>query len=356
MAKTVVVGMSGGVDSSVAALLLKEQGYNVIGLFMNNWHDVDDDGCCPAESDYIDVRRVCDLLDMPFYTVDLSKQYWDNVFELFLSEYRLGRTPNPDVLCNKEIKFGPFKEQAEKIGADIIATGHYCGTKIVDGKTYLTRAIDENKDQTYFLNQVSNKQIQNVIFPLQNLTKPEVRQIAIDNNLINAKKKDSTGVCFIGERNFRQFLSKYIPMKEGEIRDLEENIIGKHKGVYFYTLGQHKGFGLGGVKGSKNNQSWYIIRKDVKNNILYVNQGETEELYSNTLTTDGFNFITDTITEPTSVLVRIRHRQPLQKAIAIPQENGDIVINFEEKQRAIVGGQYCVLYIDDTCIGGGVIK
>lgn len=355
MSKTVVVGMSGGVDSSVAALLLKEQGYDVIGLFMNNWKETDPNGCCTAEEDYTDVRRVADLIGIPYYSVDFSQEYWNNVFSFFVEEYKKGRTPNPDVLCNREIKFGAFREQAAKIGADYIATGHYCGVKRVGGRTYLTRAVDENKDQTYFLNQVTEAQIDNVLFPLQNITKPEVRKIAEKYRLVTAKKKDSTGICFIGERNFRGFLSKYVPMKEGEIKTLDGRTVGRHDGVYFYTVGQHKGFGLGGVKGENNSEPWYVVRKDVSNNILYVNQGEPPELYSDTLTTEGFNFITEDIADGKEVAVRIRHRQPLQKARFFHTETGARV-EFFEKQRAIAPGQYCVVYDDDVCVGGGVIE
>lgn len=355
MANTVVVGMSGGVDSSVAALILKNRGFNVIGLFMKNWNETDENGCCTAEDDYKDVRRVAQKLDIPYYTVDFSKEYWKNVFEHFVEEYKLGRTPNPDVLCNREIKFGVFKEYAQKLGADFIATGHYCGVKTVGGRTYLLRARDENKDQTYFLNQVTEKQLENVIFPLNELPKSEVRKLAAENGLITAEKKDSTGVCFIGERNFRKFLSQYIPMQRGEIRTLDERVVGTHDGVFYYTVGQHKGFGLGGVKGADNEKPWYIIRKDVKNNVLYVNQGETDELYSNILTTEKFNFITEEIPDGSEVMARIRHRQPLQSAVYRKLDDG-AEIAFKERQRAIVPGQYCVLYDGDVCLGGGVIK
>ncbi|MFA6866807.1 MAG: tRNA 2-thiouridine(34) synthase MnmA [Clostridia bacterium] len=354
--KRVVIGMSGGVDSAVSAYLLKQQGYEVIGLFMNNWKETGNNDVCTSESDYADVRRVCALVDIPYYSVDLSNDYWDKVFEQFLSEYRAGRTPNPDVLCNKEIKFGAFWEQARKMGADYIATGHYCGIVKKDGHTYLRRAVDENKCQTYFLNQVSEEQIENVIFPLADMLKPDVRILAEEIGLVNANKKDSTGVCFIGERNFRKFLTQYIPMKEGDIKDLNGNVLGKHKGVFFYTLGQHKGFGLGGVKGRTNNDSWFIIKKDVENNILYVNCGETEDLYSKYLTCKDFNFITEKIANGTRVLVRIRHRQPLQDATFIVNEDNSYTIKFDNKQRAIVAGQYCVAYIDKICIGGGVIE
>ncbi len=355
MAETVVVGMSGGVDSSVAALVLKELGYNVIGLFMKNWNETDINGCCTAEDDYTDVRRVAQKLKIPYYTVDFSKEYWENVFRHFVEEYKKGRTPNPDVLCNREIKFGVFKEYAQKLGADYIATGHYCGVDHLNGRTYLTRSVDEDKDQTYFLNQVTEKQLEKVIFPLDAMPKRLVRLIAYDHGLVTAHKKDSTGVCFIGERNFRKFLSQYIPMQKGEIRTWDEKVIGEHDGVFYYTIGQHKGFGLGGVKGADNEKPWYIIRKDVINNVLYVNQGETDELYSDRLTTDGFNFITEEIPDGKEVTARIRHRQPLQKAVFHKTADGAEII-FEEKQRAIVAGQYCVLYDGEICLGGGVIS
>ena len=350
MAKTVVVGMSGGVDSSVAALLLKQQGYDVVGLFMVNWEETDDNGCCTAEEDYEDVRRVCAKIGIPYYTVNFAKEYYDNVFSHFLSEYEKGRTPNPDVLCNREIKFGVFKERAMQLGADYIATGHYCGITKANGRTYLSRSMDENKDQTYFLNQVTEKQIENVLFPLQDITdKSFVRSIAEKNGLITAQKKDSTGICFIGERNFRKFLTGYIPMKEGLIKTLDGKTVGTHKGVFYYTVGQHKGFGLGGVKGQNNDTPWYIIRKDVKNNILYVNQGETPELYRQQLTTEGFNFITEPYEG--EVLVRIRHRQPLQKANLVINGNGSVTVRFETPQRAVTPGQYCVAYNDRICLG-----
>lgn len=355
MAKRVVVGMSGGVDSSVAAWLLKEQGYEVVGLFMHNWKESDDDGVCTAEQDYADVRRVANLIGIPYYTVDLSKEYWDGVFTHFLDEYKKGRTPNPDVLCNREIKFGAFKREAEKQGADFIATGHYCGVLRADGRTYLTRARDENKDQTYFLNQVTEEQIKNVLFPLENITKPEVRALAEKIGLPTAKKKDSTGVCFIGERNFRSFLSGYLPMKKGEIRTLDGQVVGEHEGVYYYTIGQHKGFGLGGVKGCDNVEPWYVVKKDVENNVLYVHQGEPEELFSTVVMTEEFHCINDEIPDGKEVLARIRHRQPLQKATFYKTADGAKIV-FAEKQRAVAPGQYCVLYDDRICLGGGVIK
>ena len=248
MHPTAAVAMSGGVDSSTAAWLLKEQGYNVIGLFMLNWEEQGENGACTAEEDFADVRRVCATLDIPYYSVNFAKEYYDRVFAYFLKEYAAGRTPNPDVLCNREIKFGPFREYAEGMGADVIATGHYCGISHEGGRNRLLKARDTGKDQTYFLNQVREKQLDRVIFPLQGLTKPEVRKIAEQNGLAVAKKRDSTGICFIGERNFRNFLKTYLPAQPGEIRTLEGEKVGMHEGLMYYTLGQRKGLGLGGMR------------------------------------------------------------------------------------------------------------
>ena len=256
--KTVVVGMSGGVDSSVAAALLKEQGYNVIGLFMNNWEEKDDNGCCTSITDYEDVKRVCTKLGIPYYSVNFSQEYMDRVFSYFLQEYNSGRTPNPDVLCNREIKFGPFKEFAKTLGADYIATGHYAKAEVVDGRVHLLKAKDLNKDQTYFLNQLSQEQLSNVLFPLGDLIKPDVRKIAEKYGLVTYDKKDSTGICFIGEKRFRQFLQNYLPAKKGKIMDLDGNVVGEHDGVMFYTLGQRRGLDLGGIAGG-NGYRWFVI-------------------------------------------------------------------------------------------------
>ena len=356
MSKRVVLGMSGGVDSSLSAYLLKEQGYEVIGLFMRNWKEEDENGCCTAEEDYSDVRDVANQLDIPYYTVDFSREYYDRVFKLFVDEYAKGRTPNPDVLCNKEIKFDAFVHSALELDADYIATGHYCNIKHENGRHYLMRAVDENKDQTYFLNQVTEQQLERVLFPVGNLTKPEVRALAERYGLATAEKKDSTGVCFIGERNFRRFLSQYIPMKRGEIRTLDGIKVGEHDGVYYYTIGQRKGLGVGGVSFHHDGGRWFVAAKDVENNVLYVSQGDQSMLYARELVTDGFNFINGIpLQSELHVMARIRHRQPLQSATCHILDNGSVHIVFDEGQRAIVEGQYVAIYVGDMCLGGGVI-
>lgn len=353
--KRVVVGMSGGVDSAVSAALLKEQGFDVVGLYMSNWKETDVNGCCTGEEDWADVKYVCDKIGIPYYSVDFSRQYMDNVFKLFVEEYKKGRTPNPDVLCNREVKFGPFADFARELGADYIATGHYCNVRHDGDMHYLLRAKDDNKDQTYFLNQVSSHQLRDVIFPLGNLTKPEVRDLAIKFDVPVAKKKDSTGICFIGERNFRQFLSQYIPMKEGDIVTIDGKVVGKHQGVYFYTLGQRRGLGIGG-SADGNGERWFVLGKDVGKNLLIVSQGEDSVLFKDGLETEGFNFITPPPTSEFDCEVRIKHRQPLQQAKAFVFENGNVRIVFQNKQRAIAEGQYAVVYVGDVCLGGGVIN
>ena len=352
--KTVVVGMSGGVDSSVAALLLKEQGYNVIGLFMLNWEEEDSSGACTAESDYADVRRVCSLLDIPYYSVNFAKEYQDRVFSHFLAEYAAGRTPNPDVLCNREIKFGPFREYALSLGADYIATGHYCGIDHAsDGRHYLLKAKDTGKDQTYFLNQVTQPQLANVLFPLANLDKGEVREIAEKNGLATAKKKDSTGICFIGERNFRKFLSEYLPAKPGKILSLEGEEVGEHCGLMYYTLGQRRGLDLGGKKGESGR--WFVVKKDLSSNILYVSHGDESPLYSAECRVNGLNWIgIDPPISPFECYAKFRYRQGEQKVTVIPQGD-EVKVVFDQPQRAVTAGQYAVFYDEKRCLGGGVI-
>lgn len=351
--------MSGGVDSSVAALLLKNQGYNVIGLFMVNWEETDANGCCTADDDYSDVRRVANLIGIPYYTVNFSKEYYDRVFKYFLSEYSAGRTPNPDVLCNREIKFGPFLKYAEELGADYIATGHYCGISHENGTNYLLKAKDQNKDQTYFLNQLSQRQLEKVLFPLADLDKSEVRKIAEENGLATATKKDSTGICFIGERNFRKFLMNYLPAKEGEIRTYDGRVLGKHCGLMYYTIGQRKGLDIGGQKGDEGR--WFVIEKDLKNNILYVAHGSEDKLYSSSLEMDSCNWIPfPPEKKEFHCTAKFRYRQPEQGCtVYIRGENGSkgsILVKFDEKQRAITEGQFAVFYDGDKCLGGGVIE
>ncbi|MBQ4558017.1 MAG: tRNA 2-thiouridine(34) synthase MnmA [Clostridia bacterium] len=357
--KTVVVGMSGGVDSSVAAALLLEQGYNVIGLFMNNWEEKDENGCCTSITDYEDVKRVCTKLNIPYYSVNFSKEYMDRVFSYFLKEYSAGRTPNPDVLCNREIKFGPFKDFAKSLGADFIATGHYAKSVVDDkGKVRLLKAKDLNKDQTYFLNQLSQEQLQGVLFPLGDLEKPVVRQIAEKYGLITFDKKDSTGICFIGEKRFKQFLQNYIPAKAGKIMDLDGNVVGEHQGVMFYTLGQRRGLDLGGVAGG-NGDRWFVIDKDVKNNILYVSQGEDDKLFSVGLKSDVVNWINKPNEVEFECFAKFRYRQPDQGVKVKVNSNNTLDISFNEKQRAVTPGQFVVLYKEYNgemeCLGGAVI-
>ncbi len=355
MAKTVVVGMSGGVDSSVAALLLKEQGYNVIGLFMNNWEERDECGVCTAEEDFTDVRRVANKLGIPYYSVNFAKEYMDRVFSYFLEEYKKGRTPNPDVLCNREIKFRDFKEKAIELGADFIATGHYCDILHDGGIHWLKKAKDQGKDQTYFLNQLSQDQLSGVLFPLGKLDKGEVRAIAEKNGLATAKKKDSTGICFIGERNFRNFLQNYIPAKKGLIKTMDGKVLGEHLGLMYYTIGQRKGLGIGGQKGDDGTR-WFVIEKDLENNILYVAHGDESRLYSIGLFMKSVNWIPF---KPEGNVIecmgKFRYRQPEQKCTVYIKEDG-IEVKFAEPQRAITEGQFAVFYQGDNCIGGGVIE
>lgn len=360
---TIVVGMSGGVDSSVVALLLKKQGYHVIGLFMNNWEEDDPNGVCTAVDDYNDVKKVANKIGIPYYSIDFSKEYMDNVFKDFLKEYASGRTPNPDVLCNREIKFGPFLRFAESIGADKIATGHYCNIdQDDDGNYYLKKAEDQGKDQTYFLNQLSQDQLSKVIFPIGKLDKSEVRKIAEENGLVNAKKKDSTGICFIGERNFKKFLQEYLPAKPGKIVDVNSNeIVGKHDGLMYYTLGQRKGLGIGGGHGTSG-ECWFVVKKDLKNNILYVAQGNDDALYSDALISNKFNWIPKEPAEKEfECTAKFRYRQPDQNVKVKIRDDGSVYVTFAEKQRAVTPGQYVVLYKADpnskydNCLGGGVI-
>lgn len=350
----VVVGISGGVDSSVAAYLLKQQGHEVIGLFMVNWEEVD--GTCTAETDYEDVKRVCNKIGIPYYSVNYAKEYYDRVFKHFLEEYKRGRTPNPDVLCNREIKFGPFLEQARRLGADMIATGHYCKKIEKDGKYYLAKSHDLNKDQSYFLNQLSQSQLQSVLFPLAEIDKPEVRRIAAELELSTATKKDSTGICFIGERNFKNFLKNYLPAMPGDIVDLEGNKVGRHDGLMYYTLGQRRGLNIGGRKGG-NGERWFVVKKDLDKNLLIVSQGEEDELFSDGLYASEMNWIPCLPDKKEfDCFAKFRYRQPDQAVKVTVLDDKHIKVDFAESQRAITPGQYAVLYdADGLCLGGGVI-
>ncbi len=353
--KTVVVGLSGGVDSSVAALLLKQQGYDVVGLFMRNWEETDENGVCSADDDFEDVKRVAALLDIPYYTVNFAKEYMERVFSYFLAEYRAGRTPNPDVLCNREIKFGPFKDYAEALGADYIATGHYCGISHEDGLHRLLKAKDQNKDQTYFLNQLSQGQLSDVLFPLADFDKQEVRAIAEQYHLATAKKKDSTGICFIGERNFRNFLKTYLPAQKGKIVSLEGEVVGEHMGLMYYTKGQRRGLDLGGKKGEDGR--WFVVKKDLENNVLYVSHGDETPLFSGGCLVSQMNYIpTMPEEEAFDCTAKFRYRQREQRVHVERLGANGVKITFYEPQRAVTEGQFAVLYDERQCLGGGVIE
>lgn len=350
----VVLGMSGGVDSSVSALILKEQGYEVIGVFMKNWDDTDEFGHCTAEEDAEDVRRVCDQIGIPYYTVNFEKQYMDKVFAYFLDEYRKGRTPNPDVMCNREIKFGEFLNKALELGADYIATGHYARVEHRDGAYRLLRGVDSNKDQTYFLHALDQYQLSKAMFPIGHLPKPEVRAIAEKAGLATAKKKDSTGVCFIGERNFKEFLSGYLPAKPGEMRTLEGEVKGRHDGLMYYTLGQRQGLGIGG---SGSGEPWFVADKDLENNILYVVQGEKHPaLYSTGLKASDLNWIKGEAPKETlRCTAKFRYRQPDQGVTVHFGEGGACEVVFDQPQKAITPGQSVVFYNGEECLGGATI-
>jgi len=353
--KTVVVGMSGGVDSSVSAYLLKQQGYKVIGLFMQNWQNEPGE-ICTSEIDFSDASEVCDKLEIPLHKANFSDDYWDRVFEEFLSEHRNGRTPNPDILCNREIKFKSFLKYALKIGADFIATGHYAKLIIKNNNKFLARAKDSFKDQTYFLHEVSENEFDKCIFPLADLTKNEVREIALKQNLITADKKDSVGICFVGERNLKDFLNRFISFNKGDIKDENGNIVGEHQGSILYTEGQRQGLQIGGVKGA-NELPWYVYKKDIKNNVIHVCQGVDNELLMNSgLFVEKINWINDIEYDlPMNCLVQVRH-QHIPVECYLESNNDKIMLTFKDKIRAIAPGQSAVLYDNDICLGGGIIN
>lgn len=354
--KKVVVGMSGGVDSSVAAIILKKMGYEVIGLFMRNW-DTSINGdylgnpnlnneICPQEQDYNDAKEVCEKINIPLYRVDFVKEYWDYVFTYFLEELKKGRTPNPDIMCNKYIKFDMFIKEAKKLGADYIATGHYA--RIKDGK--LLRAVDRNKDQTYFLSEVPKKNFENVLFPIGELKKSEVREIAKKYNLITADKKDSTGICFIGERNFRKFLENYLPNSSGDIVDIEsDKVLGKHIGLMYYTIGQRRGLDIGGTK-----ERLFVCKKDLDKNILYVASGsENNYLLSYEAIIEDINLFEEL---PKKCTAQFRYRQKENDVYVDILDDGNLLVKYPEGIKAVTIGQACVLYNGDICLGGGIIK
>ncbi|MDB3950993.1 tRNA 2-thiouridine(34) synthase MnmA [Gammaproteobacteria bacterium] len=352
--KTVVVGMSGGVDSSVAAYLLQKQGYKVQGLFMQNWQNEPGE-VCTSEIDFADASKVCDQLNIPLHKANFSDEYWDRVFKEFLSEHEKGRTPNPDILCNREIKFKSFLDYAIKIGADHIATGHYARLDHKNDHAILMRSKDLNKDQTYFLHEVSGKEFAKCIFPLEELTKFEVREIAEKNNFINYDKKDSVGICFVGERNLKDFLKRFIQFESGNIKDSEGNIIGAHPGALLFTQGQRQGLNVGGVK-DKPELPWYVYDKSIELNEVYVCQGEFNDLLlSDGLLMEEMKWINKSVVpKQLDCEVQVRHRGKPVSCVAHFTDKG-VELSFSEKIRAIAPGQSAVLYKNNECLGGGII-
>lgn len=349
----VIVGMSGGVDSTVAAYLLKKQGRDVVGVFMKNWDEEGDDGVCTAAADYADVQRVSGQIGIPYYTVNFEKEYRDRVFSYFLEEYRRGRTPNPDVLCNCEIKFKAFLDFALRTGADALATGHYARLDRRDG-IRLVRALDQNKDQTYFLAGLTREQLTIAEFPVGELQKGEVRRIAREQGFVNAAKKDSTGVCFIGERNFKNFLMQYLPAQPGDMVDETGKKIGRHDGLMYYTLGQRRGLGIGGLK-DEGDGRWFVIGKDLSRNLLIIQQGEHEELFSTCLDAEKVNWIAGTPpAQSFTCTAKFRYRQPDQ-SVRVTVNGEGAHVDFMTHQRAVTPGQWVVFYDGETCLGGGPI-
>jgi len=356
--KKVIVGMSGGVDSSVSAWLLQQQGYQVEGLFMKNWEEDDGEEYCTAADDLADAQAVCDKLGIKLHKINFAAEYWDNVFEHFLEEYKAGRTPNPDILCNKEIKFKAFLEfAADDLGADYIATGHYVRRADVDGKSQLLRGLDGNKDQSYFLYTLSHEQIAQSLFPVGELEKPEVRRIAEELDLVTAKKKDSTGICFIGERKFRDFLGRYLPAQPGVIETVDGQVVGEHQGLMYHTLGQRKGLGIGGLKES-NDDPWYVVDKDVARNRLIVAQGaEHPRLMSVGLIAQQLHWVDrQPIAAPLRCTVKTRYRQTDIPCDIVPRGDDRIEVRFDAPVAAVTPGQSAVFYLGDVCLGGGIIE
>lgn len=352
----VIVGMSGGVDSSVSAALLLEQGYQVEGLFMKNWDEDDGTEYCTAREDLADAQAVSDRLGIKLHTANFAAEYWDNVFEHFLEEYKAGRTPNPDILCNREIKFKAFLDYALMLGADLIATGHYVRRDERDGQTVLLRGLDNNKDQSYFLHAVGAEQIARTLFPVGELVKPEVRRIAEKYELATARKKDSTGICFIGERRFSDFLKQYLPAQPGDIETTEGKVIGRHHGLMYHTIGQRQGLGIGGLQGASD-EPWYVLDKNLDRNVLVVGQGNDHPwLFSSALGCSTIYWVNELdVSAPLRLTAKVRYRQPDQDC-TLERTTDGYLIRFDTPQRAVTPGQSVVLYQGDVCLGGGVIE
>lgn len=356
--KKVIVGMSGGVDSSVSAYLLLQQGYQVEGLFMKNWEEDDNDEYCAAAEDMADAQAVCDKLGIKLHKVNFAAEYWDNVFEYFLAEYKAGRTPNPDIMCNKEIKFKAFLEfAAEALGADYIATGHYVRRRYQDGHWQMLRGLDNNKDQSYFLYTLAEQHIAQTLFPVGDLEKPAVRAIAEQQGLVTHDKKDSTGICFIGERKFKDFLQQYLPAQPGDIVSIDDGkVIGRHEGLMYHTLGQRKGLGIGGLRDG-GDDPWYVVGKDLTLNRLLVAQGHDHPaLLSSGLIASQLHWVDRTGPQQVCRLtVKTRYRQHDIPCTVTPRSDGRLQVTFDSPQKAVTPGQSAVFYLDEVCLGGGII-
>ena len=353
---TVIVGMSGGVDSSVAALLLRDQGYRVEGLFMKNWDEDDGTDYCTAKEDLADAEAVAASLGIKLHSANFAAEYWDGVFEHFLAEYQSGRTPNPDILCNREIKFRAFLDYATELGADFIATGHYVRRDDSGERTALLKGLDPDKDQSYFLHQVGHRELSRSLFPVGDLAKPEVRKIAEQAGLTTARKKDSTGICFIGERRFKDFLQQYLPAQPGVIEDINGQALGEHQGLMYHTIGQRQGLGIGGLA-DRNAAPWYVVEKHVERNVLIVAQGNDHpRLYKHSLHASTLFWISEQAPAfPLQCTAKVRYRQPDQNCVVTKTASG-FLVEFDVPQRAITPGQSVVFYHHDTCMGGGIIE
>lgn len=354
----VIVGLSGGVDSSVTALLIKQQGYQVEAMFMKNWEEDDTNTYCAASEDAKDAQAVCDKLDIPLHKVNFAAEYWDNVFEYFLEEYKAGRTPNPDILCNKEIKFKAFLNHALSLGASYIATGHYARLQTQNNQRLLLKGLDHNKDQSYFLHALSHEQLTPALFPVGELCKPEVRELAKQAGLPTHNKKDSTGICFIGERKFNNFLQEYLPAQPGNIETEDGKVVGKHNGLMYYTIGQRKGIGLGGIKNAEE-KPWFTLEKDLKRNVLIIGQGTDHPgLYKTQLTCIKPTWVSGAAPDfnNTNISAKIRYRQEDQACKITELSQESLKVEFEQAQRAITQGQSVVFYQGEICLGGAIIN